>query len=585
MVTTEDKVVRYRQQLHDSFEFFLKEVWRLDRSFVPSRIQLDFARWIAYGPDRCGAIGFRGMAKTWITCAACLWWLYRDKEEKILLVCVNEAYAKASLTMIRGWMNAMPFLRHLLPGKDQRDNTEELDVAGCKTDRIASLRALGISGSLPGGRASKIILDDAEQPENTTTRQQRETLYRRVGEIEPILVPCTPGMITRPAIRILGTYQHVESVYDKLQKVAADRQHKPYIFRNWPIQYPKPEETTIILAPLFRKDLENGHAKPGDPVWPERFGREYIYSLPMGRTRFLQQFMGYQDTSNLARYPLRLRDLIVYPVNKIMAPMAIQWGRSNNKGDLAIEDIPSCGFGDDCFYGPCMVSDQWAPYVGCKAFLDPAGRGEDESAYAVVGQLHGYLFVKRVIGFSGGPTEENLDRLAQDLREDHCRELYVEDTFGGDALIRLIESTIAKFALAPDPKNTEYPEGWSCAVIPFHAQGRGAKEVWICDRLEAAMSHHRLVFDPDVARNQTLCAQLVNMTRERACQEHEDEVEALAGAVAQFADALGVSPERQREDERKRREEARLAQYCAKHKINLPVKTWSGLDPNGYGRM
>lgn len=568
---------QYRQKLHDDFPFFLKEVWRLYQNLTPSRIQYDFARWIAYGPDRCGALGFRGMAKTWITNAACAWWLYRDREEKILLVCANEAYAKDSLVQIRGWLDTIPFLQHLRPDKGRRDNTEAMDVAGSRIDRIASLRALGITGALPGGRASKIIVDDGEQPENTTTRQQRDTLARRISEVEPILVPWSRGMTTRPAIRVLGTYQHLESIYDKLQRTAPDRDYVPYRFRNWPIQYPQVDELTSILSPLLAKDLKEGRAKPGDPVWPERFSRGYMRSLNMGRSRFLQQYMGFQDTSNTLRFPLRLSDLIVHPVNTLLAPVAIQWGKMTSRGSTAIEEIPSTGFGDDQFYGPCMVSDQWVPYVGCIGFVDPAGSGEDEFTWCIGGQLHGYIHTKALCAVKGGPTEQNINKLVLSFREQHCHEMHVEDTFGGDALIRLIEMTVAIHTLPRDEKNAEYPNGWSCAVIAHHSQHRGAKETWICDQLEPVMNHHRLVVSPEIAKDSVLMSQLVLMTRERDCQEHDDRVEALAGMVSKFADALGQNPQRQAEQLAERRRAEALEAYYQAHGLPTPPKTWSGL--------
>jgi hypothetical protein len=580
---TLDLVSQYRRNLDEKFEFFLKEIWRLDRGFVPSRLQVDYSRWIAYGPARCGAIGFRGMAKTWIACAACLWWLFRDKEEKILLISPNEDYAKMSLILIRGWMETIPFLQPLIPTKDQRDSTTNLDVAGCKIDRIASLRALGITGKLPGGRASKIIVDDAEQPENTLTQQMRELLWQRIGEVEPILVPETATQRTKPAIRFLGTYQHVESIYDRLQKPDPTREYKPYTFRNWPIQYPEPDIMTPILSPMLRRDLEEGRARPGDPVWPQRFGKSYIFQIPLGRTKFLQQFMGYQDAAALSRYPLRLQDLIVYPVHKTMAPVNIQWGKSSNRGSTACEGIPTTGFGDDRFYAPIMISDQWVEYCGCKGYLDPAGRGEDEMTLATAGQLHGYIFNKRVLGVNGGPTEDNLDLIVEACRADHVHELFVEDTFGGEALIRLIEMTIAKFMLPADKANTDYPNGWSCVVIPYHAQSRGQKEVWICDTLETVCSHHRLVVSEETAKDVVLWAQFVNMTRERNCQKHEDRVEALAGVVAQFGELMGSSPESQRKALEDRKRQERYEQYCKRYKIPMPIRTWSGIDPRGFG--
>jgi hypothetical protein len=120
-------------------------------------------------------------------------------------------------------------------------------------------------------------------------------------------------------------------------------------------------------------------------------------------------------------------------------------------------------------------------------------------------------------------------------------------------------------------------------VIPYHAQSRGQKEVWICDTLETVCSHHRLVVSEETAKDVVLWAQFVNMTRERNCQKHEDRVEALAGVVAQFGELMGSSPGSQRKALEDRKRQERYEQYCKHYKIPMPIRTWSGIDPRGFG--
>jgi len=44
-------------------------------------------------------------------------------------------------------------------------------------------------------------------------------------------------------------------------------------------------------------------------------------------------------------------------------------------------------------------------------FVDPSGRGKDETAYAVVKQLHGRLFLTASGGFRAGYDEETLRKI------------------------------------------------------------------------------------------------------------------------------------------------------------------------------
>lgn len=570
MPVTESTLQQYIQQLKESFQFFLKEIWRFRNLPTPCRVQLDIAEWLATGPKKRGVIAWRGSAKTWMTSAYICWRWLNNPELKILLVYGNEDKGKDTLRMCRDWLDMIPFLRHLAPSKGRVDNTERFDLGCCgKGDRTTSMTAVGIDGTLPGARAGLIIADDVEHPKNTITHDMRVKLRDKVTELENILLPGGD-------IIYLGTYHHLESLYDALQKGDPDRNYKPYRFRNWPIQYPTPELTTPILAPMIAKDLREGRATPGEPTWPERFSREHIQSLVMSNTKFNQQYMGFQNAADVAQFPLKLSDFIVSPVNTLLAPIAIQWGKMTSRGPTTIEDIASVGYGDDQFYGPCMVSDQWIPYVGTKAFLDPAGTGEDEMAWAIGGQLHGYIFTKSLQAVKGGPTEANLDKLVADLKTQRCHELYVEKNFGGEGLIRLLEMTIAKHAIRPEDKNEEFPNGWSCAVTPIHSSGQ--KEPRIIDALEPVLNHHRLVIPPEIAKDQTLMQQVVAITRERNCLDHDDRIEALSGMVAQFNYALAQNPTKQAEEQAQRQREEALKKYYQQFNTNPIVTTWSGLN-------
>jgi len=189
-----------------------------------------------------------------------------------------------------------------------------------------------------------------------------------------------------------------------------------------------------------------------------------------------------------------------------------------------------------------MVSEEWMPYRGTKAFLDPAGRGKDEMAWAIIGQLHGYLYLKYVDGVKGGATEENLEKFVLSLREFDARELTIETNFGGEYLIPLIEPIIRNHAVRLDDETLDkdlrdrFPKGWGCAILGEHSSGQ--KEPRIIGRLENVASTHRLVVDPSVARDRELWKQWTRITKHRGCLEHDDRVEAVAGAVACFKDVL-----------------------------------------------
>ncbi len=538
------KSEKYRKKLYDHFFFFLKEVWRLKPPEVlpePHPVQYDVANWLQYGPKLRGVRGTRGFSKTWITCAYILWRLYRNAYEKIVLCSATPGNSEESLLMIRAWIEWIPFLQHLKPRKDVlhggikwRDSAKAIDVGPCIPEKAPSIKAMGILGALPGTRATLVVADDIEQDNNTQTRTARILLDKGTEELDHIA-------LEHADIVYLGTDHHEESLYEKLEA-------KGYAFRSWPMKYPTSQEAAKIpgLAPYLTKRIEDGLNEPGDSIWPERWSREHIAKKEINAPHtFKMQRMLLRGMGNEEMYPLKLSDLIVFDgMHRDQAPIMLAWGQADSKGSTAIENIPSVGFGHDQFYGPVMINEKWAPYQGCKAFLDPASKGADEMAWAIIAQLHGYLYWKYVMGVGGkdapreqrGATQENLERIVLSLKEHDARELWIETNFGGEYLIPLIEPIIRKHVVRPG-ESDELPNGWSCSVGGGPA-GAGMKENRIINDIVSIMQSHRLVISPQVARDPKTMYQMTRIKRERNCLDHEDRIECGSGACSLFKDFL-----------------------------------------------
>ncbi len=552
---------KHFERLQGSFPFCMKEVWRLcpDHLPEPHRVQYDMADWLQNGPKRRILRGFRGVSKTWETCAYICQAYLIDANERVLLLSQSQKPSTASLHMIRRWMVHLPFMRYLKPrpGKEsgQRDNVDTLDVGPSTDNRVASLIALGITGQLPSTRATLVVVDDGETPENTMTHEQRQRLWTRFEEIEHIALPDAD-------IVILGTPHNEESVYDELVK-------RGYACRSWPVAYPEPDNPVAHLSPMLQHDLDCGRASPGDPIWPERFDRDFILGKKLAApATFEMQWMLRTGVSQ-EQYRLKLADLIVFACHRDKAPHSIAWGQRTSLGSTRLEDIPAVGFGTDGFYAPVMVDSDWGDYHGTKAFIDPAGAGKDEMAWAIVGQLHGYLYVKHANGVTGGASQENLEKIVLSLREYGCSELYVETNFGGDMLIQLLDPIIRRYMLKSGDSDA-YPQGWACSTEGVHSSKM--KEQRIMDGLSPVMAQHRLVVDPQVARDTILMYQLTRLTRQRGCLDHDDRIDALSGAVSQFETYLAQDAEiiakRKREDHLR----AVIAKHRARtHRVEEPV--------------
>lgn len=529
---------QYIGRLAEDFEFFCQELWVAVGLPDLAQHQREFARWLQHGPRRRGIRAFRGASKTWVTLAYCIWRLFKDPNDRVMVVSKSEKHARDSLYMVRKWIGQVKWLQHLSPDKraGHRDSSTKFDVGPSEVDRTPSFVAASITGQIQGSRSNCIIADDCETPENTMTLEQRDRLRERVKEFDNILIPGGD-------IIFLGTPGHMESLYTKL----AD---SGFTFKAWPVRLPITEELIPDLADELQDRLDKGES-PGSPVWPERFHTEELIEREAseGRSTFGMQYMMLTHLGDGLQYPLILRDFIVFPVQRDKAPLTIAWGTTNDRGgSTRCEDIISLGFGTDGFYSPIMYDKDWDTYSGTKMWIDPSGRGIDKTAYAIVSHLNGNLFVKAVGGFDGGYSTEVLEGLAYQARQHGAREIFVEDNFGQGMFRQLFEPVLQRHFV--ERGSEEHPDGWGATIEGVRAVGQ--KELRIITALEPIMNQKRLILHPDVAANEELQRQLTRITRERNCLRHDDEVESLAMCVKQWQEIMNSDPERGASEKRQR---------------------------------
>ena len=525
------KLEKYVQHLASDFPFFCRELWKEIGLPDLADHQEQIARWLQNGPVRRGVRAFRGASKTWVTLGYCIWRLFRDPNERVLLVSKSEKHSKDSLFMARRWIGQVAWLQHLAPDKrgGQRDSATKFDVGPAPNDRTPSFTAASITGQIVGSRATLVVGDDCETGENTLTLEQRDRLRHQVTEFENIIIPGDD-------IVFLGTPHHAESLYDKL----AD---SGYIFQSWPARIPGKDGQLDDLSVDLSDLVESGDMKIGDPVWPTRFTGEELdlREASEGRSTYAMQYQMLTHLGQGLECPLRLKDFIVQPVQRDRAPMTIAWGTTNDRGGTTrLEEILSLGFGTDGFYAPIFFDEDWGSYTSTKMWIDPSGRGADKTAYAIVSHLNGFLWVKAVGGLEGGFGQNTLEGLAMQARLHNVREIYCESNFGQDMFLELFRPVLAR-NFAPEGDD-EYPNGWGASLEGVRVHGQ--KEVRVITALEPPTNMHRVILDPSVAENQALQRQITRITRERNCLKHDDEVESLAMCVKMWEEVLSTDPGR-----------------------------------------
>lgn len=516
------------------FRNFLFLVWKHLNLPDPTPLQYDIAYYLQHGDKRIVIEAFRGVGKSWITSAFVCWLLYCDPEVKILVVSASKQRSDDFSTFTKRLIAEMEILQHLVAKDGQRDSNVAFDVGPAGAAHAPSVKSVGITGQLAGSRADVIVADDIEIPNNSLTQMMRDKLLQTVKEFDAVLTPKESSRVI-----YLGTPQTEMSIYNNLTE-------RGYKIRVWTARYPsskKLEDYGSRLAPYITDklavdpSLSTACGGRGGPVDPTRFDdmdlleREASY----GRSGFGLQFMLDTTLSDAERYPLKLADFLVMPVNPELAPVKVVWGSGPEQ---IINDIPIVGFQGDRFHRPMFISKEFAEYQGVVMVIDPSGRGTDEVGYAVVAMLNGMLFVLACGGLKGGYDDVTLKALATIAKRNKAKEIVIEDNFGDGMFAKLFSPWLVQV-------------GYPCTVTDVHNSIQ--KEKRIIDTLEPVLNQHRLVVSEELIRKDAenyneypsehahkyqLLYQLTRITKDRGSLVKDDRLDALAIAVGYWVDVL-----------------------------------------------
>ena len=543
-VTNKDHV-----KMHDDFRIFLFWLWKQLGLPQPTRAQYAIAEYLQHGPKRRIVMAFRGIGKSWITAAFVLWNLMRNPDEKILVVSASEYKATEFSTFTKQLINTIDLLKFLAPSGQQRDSVLAFDVGPAAPAQAPSVRAVGVGGQMTGGRASTVIFDDIEVPNNSDTEGKREKLDLRAREMGgAILVPGGHSIG-------LGTPQSAQTIYNGFEE-------RGYDIFTWTARYPAADEMHMYgnrLSSVLTKDLEGNPTLAGKPTDTARFteGDLQEREAEYGRSGFALQFMLNTTLSDANKYPLKLRDLIVMDVDKEMAPRKVVWASGARQ---VIEGVPNVGLNGDRYFSPIHVDEHFANYEGSVMVIDPSGRGRDETSYCVLKSLNGMLFLRAWGGLRGGYEEDTLQKIATIARDEAVNEIIVESNFGDGMFNALFAPVLNKI----------YP----CTLGEYRVQGQ--KEARMIDKLEPVLNSHRLIVDKKLVENQLTNVpqdagdrqrfyngfyQLAFLTRDRGSLKQDDRVDVLAEAVGYFTASVARDVEAAAKRQKDRLLEAALSKH------------------------
>jgi len=361
---------------------------------------------------------FRGIGKSLITSIFVMWLLLKNRELKILIISGTSAKAKNFVRFCYLIMRKVPLFDSLqIPkAKGERVSVESFDVFGASPSQDPSVKSLGIKGTITSARANVIIADDIETKLNSINPSGRELLIEITTEFEALL---TAGAMQ--GVIFLGTRHHRESLYHFIRK---ERGFKHIIC---PVIYPHRDDLEGykgLLAPHVYNNLKLDSSLHGEPM-DERFNYEEVQKkrLGMGKRAFDMQMMLTVEASKDA-FPLALSDLYVshFPIGHGIRNMELV---GDHVGTIAIK-----GIREDDYCNYIVKTGEIYPCETIVMHIDPSGRGEDLTAYTVLGSVMGKYFVHQCKGVEGGYSDSAIDFLIDEALAYKVNKVVCEDNFG-----------------------------------------------------------------------------------------------------------------------------------------------------------
>ena len=516
-------------RLEASFPLFLSLVWKSLDLPRPTRAQLAIAEYLQHGPKRLQIQAFRGLGKSWIAAAFVLWVLWKDKDKKILVISASKQRADDFTIFCQKCIQEFDWLTGMRPvDDDQRWSRVSFDIAGCRPAQSPSVKSVGITGQITGSRADLIVFDDVEVPANSATDLMREKLLQLVTEGESVLTPKQDSRIV-----FLGTPQTTFTVYRTLR----ERNYRPFV---WPARYPKSlVGYEDVLAPQLVADIEKqGHDKVRWQPTDTRFSEINLLEREqsMSRSNFMLQFMLDTSLSDALKFPLKLSDFSVMPLDPSKGPSDVVWGSDKE----TLLDLPAVALPGDRWHRP-KSTGEYVPYNQTIVAVDPSGRGKDETVAVVLSQINGFIFLRDILATQDGYSDKTLRGILTMARRYSASMCLIESNFGDGAVMELMK---------------KHAQEMKVGMAFEEVRATTRKEDRIIDTLEPVLNQHRLVIDeklvtwdyqsnhdmaPEERLPRMLMYQLTRMCREKGAVKHDDRVDALALGVKYFQDILAIS--------------------------------------------
>jgi hypothetical protein len=518
--------------LVNNFKEFYKYVfWWLGHPH-PTRDQLYMAKFTSekvFTKEPAMLQAQRGLAKSLTVQILSSWLLLRNKNEIISVISATSARAESFITFVCRLFGLVPLLKHLEPRGNDRRSSRKIDVHGRMINDSPSLSAFGVTSAKTGSRSSFLIYDDVEIPENSNTPSKREKLLDGVRDSANLGIA---GVYREMAI---CTPQSSESVYNVL--VEEDGFSRTII----PAEYP--EDMSVYEGDLAK------HISRICKKYPSRIGtatdkrnnmQHLMSQKPKGKARYKLHYMLDTMMTDAERYPLKLNDLIVMDLDDKKAPIDIFYSSANKD---TLYDIKNSGLRGDNLHSPSFVSEETKEYEGIAMFVDPSGRGADETGWCVTANLAGKIFLLDFGGIKGGYDIQSLEYLANVAKRFQVQLIQVESNFGDGSFAELLKPVVSRiYKKAYREKELKDERGVFIEDVRAFTQ----KEKRIIETIEPVLMQHRLIVNKSSLikdaekpnQEYRFTYQMTHLTMEANSLSHDDIIDVVEMGVSYWQQVL-----------------------------------------------
>jgi hypothetical protein len=473
----------------------------------------------------------RGDGKSVIMAAYVSWLLLKDPNITILILSAAADRAIKFVSQVRMVLTQVPYMRHLEPQEFDKDSAFGFNVhIRTKFSQDLSVTARGITSQITGLHADVIVCDDIEIPENSDSPQAREKLWDRCLELENVINKHDQSMV-----RFLGTPQSKDSVYNRLGGI--------YKIIKFPAVMPdlgNPEDVEDVDEYILSLNLDTDES-----TQPERFPTEKLREIEgkVGPTNFDLHYRLKTTSADIKKYPLRLDDLVVMDIDPEVFPVKVVHAKS-----VVNRRVSSMGMKGDLVYEPMHIEPKFVEYGQTVMFIDPSGRGADETAICVASFAHGYIVIHELTGIQGGYDNETMMKICKLVNQYGLNIIRYESNYGDGMFGKILQPVVAN----------------NCGPVAIEEyRVSGSKEARIVSTLEPIMAQHRLVMDTEVVQDKENQIQITRMQNKRGALKHDDRVDVLSAAVSYWTEALAIDPDREMQNKQAEDYQAKIKDWMS----------------------